>query len=200
MNWLDITIGILLLLAFIIGYRKGLIMQLIGLAGILLAVFFGGKFAKIILPELERVFDFSSELLLVLSYIVAFVAIALIAYLAGQMIEKIVDVFFLDFFNRLFGGIIAIITMVVVLSLLLNLVLILDKNEQIISARVKSNSFFFERIKPVVPVIVPYLKKESWNEYIPERYKEEIDDFRFTILDFGNPSTVETWRAASFSI
>jgi membrane protein required for colicin V production len=176
MNWFDITIGILLLLAFINGYRKGLVMQLIGLAGILMAVIFGGKFANIILPYLDRVFDLSPQTLHVLSYVIAFVAILLIAALVGQIIERIVDIIFLDFFNRLFGGIIGIATTVIILSLLLNLLLTFDKDERIISAKIKNNSFFFERIEPVVPAIVPYLNKELWNEYIPERYKKEKID------------------------
>ncbi|MDR0333835.1 MAG: CvpA family protein [Dysgonamonadaceae bacterium] len=182
MNWLDITIVILLLLAFINGYRKGLVMQLIGLAGILLAVIFGGKFANIISPHLDRVFELSPQVLHVLSYVIAFVAILLVASLVGQIIERIVDIIFLDFFNRLFGGIVGIAATVVILSLLLNLLLAFDKDERIISARIKSNSFFFERIEPVVPAIVPYLNKELWNEYIPERYNSKSDSLYYQTI------------------
>ena len=48
MNWFDILIGILLLLAVVNGYRKGLIMQLVGLATLILAAIFGGRLAEII--------------------------------------------------------------------------------------------------------------------------------------------------------
>lgn len=175
MNWFDIIIGIFLLLALINGYRKGLIMQLIGLAIILLAVIFGGKLAGLIMPELYRIFNFSPEMLHVLSYIVAFAAIALVATLVGQIIERIVDFVFLGFFNRLLGSITAMATTMVILSLLLNLVLILDKEDQIIGRGIEDESFFFGRVQAVVPAIVPFLNKETWEEHLPERIRNETD-------------------------
>jgi membrane protein required for colicin V production len=173
MNWLDIVIGLFLLLAFFNGYRKGLVMQLIGLAAILLAAVFGGKLAGMIVPELDAIFNMTPQVLLVLSYVIAFAAIFLVAILVGQIIERIVDFVLLGFFNRLFGSIVAAATTVVALSLLLNLVLILDINEQIIDSRVQNESFFFERVQSVVPSIVPFLNKEFWNELIPEKYNDE---------------------------
>ena len=61
-----------------------------------------------------------------------------------------------------------------ILSIILNLVLMLDKKENLISKEIKNESFFFERVEAVVPAVVPYLDKELW-EYIPENYREEIE-------------------------
>jgi membrane protein required for colicin V production len=182
MNWFDITIGIFLLLAFINGYRKGLIMQLIGLAGILLAIIFGGKFASVILPHLDRTFDWSPQVLHVLSYALAFVAIALVASLAGQIIERIINIIFLSFFNRILGGVTGVAIAMIVFSLLLNLLLVFDKDEQIIGARIRNNSFFFERIEAVVPTIAPYLNKELWDEYIPEINNSKSEDLHYQVI------------------
>jgi len=41
MNWFDLLIALLLLIALVNGYRKGLIMQLVGLATLVLAAIFG---------------------------------------------------------------------------------------------------------------------------------------------------------------
>ena len=182
MNWLDIVIGFFLLIAFFEGYRKGLIMQLVVLAGVLIAVIFSGKLANVIQPTLERITDFTPETLQVASYILAFIAIAIVAVVVGRLVETIINVIFLGFFNRLLGGVIAMATTVVIFSLALNLLLILDTDNQIFSERTKSDSFFFNRVETVVPAIVPYLNRELWERYLPEIYREEdMDDFRHMI-------------------
>lgn len=175
MNWFDLTIGILLLIAFINGYRKGLIMQLVGLATIILAAIFGGRLAQTILPEINRLIDLSPEVARVLSFVLAFVAIAVVLSLIGRILQRFIEVVFLSFINRLLGAVIAAGTMMVFLSIILNLVLMLDGNEQVINKKTKEESFFFERVEAVVPAIVPYLEPQFWDEHIPEKYREEIE-------------------------
>lgn len=174
MNWFDILTGILLLIAFINGYRKGLIMQLVGLATIILAAIFGGRLAEMILPEIHRLIDLSPNATRVLSFVLAFALIAIVLSLIGRLLEKFIDVVLLSFVNRLLGSVIAVGTMMLVLSILLNLVMMLDKNNTLIDRKVREESFFFERIEAVVPAIVPYLHKDFWEEYIPENYRDEI--------------------------
>jgi membrane protein required for colicin V production len=176
MNWFDLTIGILLLIAFIYGYRKGLVMQLVGLATIVLAAIFGGRLAGIILPGINRLVDISPEAARVLSFILAFVAIALVLSLAGRILERFINVVFLSFINRLLGAVIAIGAMMVVLSIILNLTLILDSNEQVINKKTKEESFFFERVEVVAPAIVSYLKRQFWDEHMQKKYRKEKDE------------------------
>ncbi|WP_352422943.1 CvpA family protein [Proteiniphilum sp.] len=175
MNWFDLTVGILLLIAFINGYRKGLIMQLVGLATIILAAVFGGRLAQIILPEINRLISLSPEVARVLSFILAFVAIAIVLSLVGRLLQQFIDVVFLGFVNRLLGAVIAAGTMMVFLSILLNLVLMLDNNDRVINRKIKEESFFFKRVEAVVPAIVPYLQPQLWEEIIPEKYREEME-------------------------
>ncbi len=183
MNWFDLTVGILLLIAFINGYRKGLIMQLVGLATIILSAIFGGRVAQIILPEITRMINLSPEIAKVLSFVLAFAAIAIVLSLIGRLLQRFIDVVLLSFINRLLGAVIASGTMMVFLSIILNLVLMLDKNEQVINKKVKEESIFFERIEAVVPAIVPYLEPQLWDEIIPEKYREEIEKKSEPIID-----------------
>lgn len=175
MNWFDLTVGILLLVAFINGYRKGLIMQLVGLATIILAAVFGGRLAQIILPHINRIIDSSPEVTRVLSFILAFIAIAIALSLVGRLLQRFIDVVFLSFINRLLGAVIAVGTLMVFLSIILNLILMLDTNQQVIRKEIKEESFFFERVEAVVPAIVPYLQPQLWEDIIPENYREEIE-------------------------
>lgn len=175
MNWFDLTIGILLLLSVINGFRKGLIMQLVGLATIVLAAIFGGKLARIILPELTNLANLSPEVAKVLSFVLAFAAIAIVLSLVGRLLHRFIDVIMLSFVNRLLGAVIAAGTMMVFLSIILNLILILDENEIVLNNKTKKESFFFKRVEAVVPAVVPYLVPLLWDEYVPEKYREEIE-------------------------
>lgn len=175
MNWFDVLVGILLLIAFIDGYRKGLIMQLVGLATLVLAAIFGGRLAERILPEIIRLIDISPASARVLSFVLAFALIAIILSLIGRLIQKFVDVVLLSFINRLLGSVVAMATMMLFLSILLNLILVFDKEETVINKRTRQESFFFERVEAVVPAVIPYMNKELWEEYIPRPYIEELE-------------------------
>ncbi|MBK5195411.1 MAG: CvpA family protein [Proteiniphilum sp.] len=175
MNWFDILIGILLLIALVNGYRKGLIMQLVGLATIVLAAIFGGRLAESILPEIIGLVNLSPEAARVLSFILAFALIAIVLSIVGRLLQKFIDVVLLSFFNRILGAVIATGTMMLFLSIILNLVLMLDKKEVVIKKEIREESFFFERVEAVVPAIIPYLNQEFWDEYVPEKYREEIE-------------------------
>ncbi|RNC66894.1 CvpA family protein [Proteiniphilum sp. X52] len=175
MNWFDLTVGILLLIAFIHGYRKGLIMQVVGLATLVLAAIFGGRLAGTILPEINRLIDLSPQAARVLSFILAFAAIAIALSLVGRILQRFIGIIFLSLINRLLGAVIATGTMMVFLSIILNLALMLDHNGQLINKKTKEESFFFNRVEAVIPAIVPYLQPQLWEEIIPEKYREEIE-------------------------
>lgn len=175
MNWFDLFVIVLLIIAFIRGYRKGLIMQLVGLASIVLAAIFGGNLAAKILPWINETLNLSPGFAGVLSFVIAFGIIASVISLIGVLLQKFIDVVFLSFFNRILGSVIAIGTMMVFLSIILNLVLMLDTNESFIKEEIKEESFFFERVEAVVPAIVPYLNQDFMEDYIPENYRKEIE-------------------------
>lgn len=189
MNWFDLLVGILLLIAFINGFRKGLIMQLVGLATIVLAAIFGGRLAVRILPEISRLMELSPSVTRVLSFVLAFALIAIVLSLIGRLIQKFIDVVFLSFINRLLGSVISIGTMMVLLSIILNLVLMLDKKQTVINRKIRTESFFFERVEAVIPAIVPYMDKEIWENHIPKNYREELErksDSLYQSLPEGN--------------
>ena len=140
LNWFDLIVLISLLAAFVDGYRKGLIMMLVGLATVVLAAVFAGRVAVNIKPHLEGVVDLSPQALHVLSYALAFLAIAAVVSLAGMVIQKLFESVNLNFINRLAGSVVSIGTTAVVLSILLNLVLMLDVNERLINHNKESFS------------------------------------------------------------
>ena len=124
----------------------------------------------------------------VLSYVVAFLAIGAIISLIGVFVQKIFESINLNFINRLLGSIVSLATTMVVLSVLLNLILMLDPGEKLIKPEVKQKSFFYERVQSVVPAVVPYLNRDVWEKYVPEKYRKQLEsvDDRRENPDAGN--------------
>lgn len=176
LNWFDLLVLIFLLVAFINGYRKGLVTMLVGLVTVILAAVFAGKLADTLLPHIQKMFGSSPQVATVLSYVAAFLAIGAVVSIIGFFIQKLFESINLNFINRVLGSVVSIGTTVVVLSILLNLILMLDRKEKIIKSDIKQKSFFYERVRVAVPAIVPYLDKETWEEYVPEKYREQLEN------------------------
>lgn len=177
MNGFDLAVLVLLLLAFFDGYRRGAIRMLAGLATVVLAAIFGGKLAEKMLPQLQKLLDCSTEAANVLSYVAAFLAIAFVLGLVGRAVQKLFESVNLSFVNRILGSVISMGTAAVVLSILLNLLLIFDSGQKIIKPALKEKSFFYERIRAVIPAAVPYFDRKAWEEYVPEKYRRQIENF-----------------------
>ncbi|MGB4341581.1 MAG: CvpA family protein [Dysgonamonadaceae bacterium] len=171
LNWFDIFMAIALIVAFASGFRQGLIRQLINFVGLIFAIVFAGQFAKIILPWFLQITKMPHNIVSVISYLSAFAIIMAIISLCGSVIHKLVTIVHLGFFNKLLGSVVSIGIAAVILSLILNMLLILDPKEKIINKETKQNSFFYKRIQIVVPTFVPYINGEVWKQYIPGEYK-----------------------------
>lgn len=192
LNWFDLLVLIFLLIAFVNGYRKGLVMMLVGLATVILAAVFAGKLAVTVLPYLQKTFDFSPQVTHVLSYVAAFLAIAAVVSLIGFLVQKVFESVNLNFINRILGSVVSMGTTVVVLSILLNLILMLDGEEKIIKPNIKQKSFFYEKVRVAVPAIVPYLNKEVWEEFVPEKYRKQIENSGSINYDTENGQPIDS--------
>lgn len=186
MSWFDIIILLILLGAFIRGIQKGLTMQLAGLVAIIIGAIFAGKAADIILPFLLRTVNISANIAVVTSYILAFVIIVFGIKFIGKMLHSLFEALHLSFLNKILGAIVGVISASVVLSILLNLAVMLDPEEDLVTRDLKRDTFFYSKIQVVVPTIVPYLKKEVWEKYIPEQLK--LDEEKRKEKDDEEPS------------
>lgn len=169
MSWFDIIIALLLLASFVRGIGKGVVMQLAGFTAIILGAIFAGKAAKLMLPFLLNTINISHEVGVVISYILAFLVIVFIVKLIGKMLHGLFEALHISILNKILGAIVGVVSAMVILSILLNLAILLDPKEEIITSKVKLESFFYPKIQILVPMIVPYLNRDLIEQYIPDR-------------------------------
>lgn len=164
----DLIVLLFLFIAFIKGYRKGLISMIISLATIIIATVFGGKIAEWIYPHLIDTINISPQWTNILAYTFAFLLIAFALTLVGKIVQNLFEAIYLGVINRILGALISISTTMIILSLITNLLLVVDFKERIITPELKKESFFYDRIQVIVPTITPFLNFEYIEDIIPE--------------------------------
>ena len=108
-----------------------------------------------------------------LSYAIAFIIIVVGIKIIGRMLHNLFEALYISFLNKILGAALGVVSASLVLSILVNLAVILDTEQDIITERIKTETFFYSKIQKVAPIIVPYLKEEIWEKHIQEKLKTD---------------------------
>jgi membrane protein required for colicin V production len=161
MNYIDLVLGILLIIAAIQGFRKGFIIELASLAALVLGIWGAIKFSDFTAGFITKHTGFQSEHLSTIAFVVTFIVIVILIHIMGKMLDSIVKAVFLGFLNRLAGIIFGVLKSAVILSIVLLLFDDIDENVHILPAKQKQESKIYEPMKQLVPTLFPFIK--LWN-------------------------------------
>jgi membrane protein required for colicin V production len=147
---IDIILYIVVILAIIQGWRKGLIMALFsmvcGLIGLAAAV----KLSAVLATHMKSDLHVTSRWLPVIAFILVFVMALLIIRWAGKLVEKLVQLVLLGWLNKLGGILLFLILYLAVYSI----ILFYGTKIQFISKRAVSDSHFYSLIAPFGPGVI----------------------------------------------
>lgn len=151
MNVLDIILAILLVVGAVNGFRKGIISQLCGLAGVLLGVWLGFKFGDRLGVWL------GVEIGEIASFVIIFIGAVLLAALAGRISAAILRATGLGILNRLGGMALSLVEYVLICSLLLGLFQKVNNATGWVEPKVVEESVLVEPVMKVSEFVFPYL-------------------------------------------
>ncbi len=151
MNVLDIILAILLVVGAVNGFRKGIISQLCGLAGVLLGVWLGFKFGDRLGVWL------GVEIGEIASFVIIFIGAVLLAALAGRISAAILRATGLGILNRLGGMALSLVEYVLICSLLLGLFQRVNNATRWVESKVVEESVLVEPVMKVSEFVFPYL-------------------------------------------
>ena len=181
MNYLDIILGLILLFSAFRGLRKGLIAEITSLAALILGIWGAMNFSHISADFLIKYFQPESKNLSILSFIVTFAVIVILVHIVGNAIGKLVQVAMLGFFNKLAGLAFGVVRSALVISVFLLLFDAIDKDMNILSPKVKTESRLYEPVKNFAPSLLPFfeiwLKDSGFNKKADdsmEQFKEAL--------------------------
>ena len=157
MNYIDLILGILLILAAFRGFSKGFVAEVASLAALILGVWGAIHFSHFTANFIVETFDYHSKHLGLVSFLVTFLVIVVLVHLVGKAVETIVSAVALGFVNRLAGILFGVIKSALILSVLLLIFDEVDENVHILPKDVKEDSQMYEPVKNLVPTILPFL-------------------------------------------
>lgn len=158
MNYIDLVLGILLIVAAIQGFRKGFIIEFASLAALILGIWGGIKFSDFSARLITKYTGFHSEYLTIIAFFVTFILIVILIHIMGKMLDKIVKAAMLGFLNRLAGIIFGVLKTALILSILIMLFDEIDENVHILPTKQKQESQIYTPMKQVVPTLLPFIK------------------------------------------
>lgn len=164
MNYIDLILGILLIIAAIQGFRNGFIIELASLAALVLGIWGAIKFSDFTAVFITKHTGYQSEHLSTIAFVVTFIIIVILVHFMGKMLDNIVKAIFLGFINRLAGVIFGVLKAAVILSIFLLLFDNIDENVHILPASQKANSKIYTPMKQLVPTLFPFIKLWDAND------------------------------------
>ncbi len=158
MNYIDILLGIILLLAAFRGFRKGFVTEAASLAALILGIWGAIKFSTLTSDYLIRNFNLQTEYLYLISFLITFLIIVILVRIFGSSVNKLIQVAMLGFLNKLAGLIFGVLKTALVLSVLILALDMIDETKQIIPENAKARSHFYEPVRKLAPSVLPFIK------------------------------------------
>ena len=168
MNLLDIILGIILIFSFFQGTKKGLFVTLASLIGLVLGIIGAVYFSDYAANYINEWFSWKEQTISVVAMSVTFIAIVIIVNWAGKFLTKIVDFAFLGVFNKILGGVFNMIISAFIVSVIFMFFNEWNATEYVISEEKKNNSYLYEPIANLAPLVLPSLVEEIENIDIPK--------------------------------
>lgn len=116
---IDIIYAVLLILAIIKGFQRGLIIGLFSLVSIIIGIAAALKLSAVVAGYIGSAVKISEKWLPVISFIIVFLVVLLLIRLGARAIERVIEVAMLGWVNKLGGIILYVIMYTIVFSVFL---------------------------------------------------------------------------------
>jgi len=160
MNTLDIILTLILLLFAIGGFRQGFIIAMATLAGLFLGTWAAMHFSGYTGHILRDVVHLHTTHMVFVSFLFTFLAVIILVFLLGKLLESFIKIIALGFFNRMAGALFGIVKGCLVLSAILYLLVSIDTGGHVISLKQREGSRLYKPIACIFPAILPMVKEK----------------------------------------
>ena len=164
MSLVDIVLGVILLLGFYTGLKKGLFVTLASLIGLIAGVYGAIYFSHFAAAYLSDIFNWGEQTTNLAAFAVTFLVIVFVVSLAGKLLTKIADFAALGLINKLAGGVFNALKYAFIISVIFMFInASTDISGFLISEEKKANSVLYEPIESLAPLLLPNLMAEVGN-------------------------------------
>ncbi len=180
---IDIIYALILLLALIYGFKKGVIHSVVTLVALIIGIMAAVHFSQVAAVYIDKWFNVSSKYLPLISFVAVFVLIYLIFRLIEEALEGFFKLLKMNLLNQIAGALV----WGLVWTLLYSTILFYLNNMQLIAADAKTDSIIFETVEPMAPetiatvgTLIPPAKNifKDMQEWFSEQDRESGDENR----------------------
>lgn len=175
MNTIDIVLGLLFLLAFSIGFRKGLISTLASLIGLFFGVILALRFSSYVEEYLYRWFDWGYDITRLVAFLLTFFLVLIAFSILEKILTKAINFIMLGWANKIFGGVFNVIKYAFLISVVIMYVGSTD-GYTMLTAKQKKGSLLYKPVAAIAPAVLPEITssvKKLNKEINPIEIKEE---------------------------
>lgn len=171
--FLDIVVLIVVVLALVKGYSKGLIMALFSTLALVIGLAAAVKFSAVAAPVIRQSLGIDGQFVPILSFLAIFVVVIIVIRLAGKAIEKTFETASIGFINRASGALLYLILYLAITSILFFYI----EKMGLIQLETMEASVTWDWIAPWGPAVldgigmlIPFFKDmfDSLNEFFEE--------------------------------
>lgn len=159
MNEIDIAIGVIAILGVIQGAFKGFIVSIASLVGLILGYYLSIRFAWYFEELLTRSSGSSSMLIHILSFVICFTLVVVAVHFIGKTVQNLVGLTPLGCINRIAGALLGAFKGLLLVSAIIYIIEIVDRNNNLVSQNTKENSVMYKPIAQIIPSLIPQVKK-----------------------------------------
>ncbi len=176
MNYLDLIIGLPVVLFAIAAFRRGFIKELASLAALVLGVYLAVYFSDFVAGWLKQTFDIGHRWVFILAFLLIFIAVVLIVSFIGKMLNKLASLAALGIVNRLAGLVFGVLKGAVIMSVLILFLNMIDSKSQYLHKDLKEGSLLFGPVESFAPFILQNLQfidfnDPSWEDFMKNQQK-----------------------------
>ena len=159
MNVIDIVLVIIALLAFISGWRKGLISAVGGVIALVAGLAAARRYAPDLAVTLGGYWtEMDNKVVYIIAFAIVFVGADLLVSLLAWLVEKLVKTLLSGWVNRLFGAVLSVLIAAFIMSIVLNIYEFADKKHLLIPEKVIRSSALYKPVLDMAPTFIPELK------------------------------------------
>lgn len=158
MNYFDILFIIPLLWGAYKGYNKGFVIEIASFIALGLGIWGGVKFSYISAEYLSQLFDISEKLMPLISFAITFILIVIAVFTVAKLLQKVIKMVALGFVNRLAGLLFGCLKFALIVSVVINLVGVINEKIPFIDEEMKNSSLLYHPLTKVAQIFIPGLK------------------------------------------
>ncbi len=176
MNTIDIIFGIILILGFIQGIRKGLFVELASLVGLILGIYGAIHFSYYVGNWLVNKTSWSEQVINLTAFAITFIIIVLAVSLAGKLLTKVANFAMLGIVNKLAGAVFAVLKFAFLLSVVLMFLDAADRQVNLIGEDKKEESVLYPIVQPLAPMLLPSILQKAKEEDLYDGDENTMED------------------------